>query len=193
MAQALGLRATSFAASAALLGLCAMAAMSVSITLRSLPSTDPPIVPIVRLDEPRPAPPIARERPPPQAPAQDQTIDAAPPVAPAAPAEIAFPFVPREAGPPEITNPHWLVRPRNLASYYPRRALARAITGEVLLDCRVSALGALECTIISETPENWGFGAAAQRIARDHRMTPASRDGVAVEGRYRMRVPFELR
>jgi protein TonB len=85
------------------------------------------------------------------------------------------------------------VRPRNLASYYPRRALAREITGEVLLDCRVSALGALDCTIIAENPQNWGFGVAAQRIARDHRMTPASRDGVAVEGRYRMRVPFELR
>jgi hypothetical protein len=107
MAQALGLRATSFAASAALLGLCAMAAMSVSITLRSLPSTDPPIVPIVRLDEPRPTPPpVARERPPPQAPAEDRTLDVAPAAAPAAPAETALPFVPHEAGPPEITDPH---------------------------------------------------------------------------------------
>jgi hypothetical protein len=31
------------------------------------------------------------------------------------------------------------------------------------------------------------------QIARDHRMAPAMRDGVPVEGRYRMRVPFELR
>jgi hypothetical protein len=47
--------------------------------------------------------------------------------------------------------------------------------------------------VVSETPANWGFGRAALEIAGDYRMVPAMRDGQAIEGRYRMRVPFEVR
>jgi hypothetical protein len=45
---------------------------------------------------------------------------------------------------------------------------------------------------MSETPRGWGFGEAALAIAADHRMAPATRNGAPVEGRYTMRVPFEL-
>jgi periplasmic protein TonB len=110
----------------------------------------------------------------------------------APPTHTVLPFAP-PAGPPEITNPQWLRRPTSLAAYYPPRAVSREVEGEVLLDCRVLTTGHLSCSILSETPENYGFGQAALRIARDHRMSPAMRDGVAIEGRYRMRVPFQLR
>jgi len=95
-------------------------------------------------------------------------------------------------GPPTISNPHWLQTPRDLARYYPMMALRRDIEGEVQLDCLVTIAGALQCSVASETPANWGFGAAAIRIAQDYRMVPAMRDGAPVEARYRMRVPFRL-
>jgi len=101
------------------------------------------------------------------------------------------PMTPQRHSPPSARTPRLGARP-SLASYYPRRALARDISGQVLLDCLVDTNGALNCAIVSETPTNWGFGQAALRIAQDHRMVPASRDGQAVHGRYRMRVPFEL-
>jgi hypothetical protein len=61
-----------------------------------------------------------------------------------------------------------------------------------MLDCTVATSGRLVCAIVSETPSHWGFGEAALRISRDHVMVPAMRDGAAVEGRYRMRVPFQV-
>lgn len=194
MAHTLGLRATSFMASAALLGLAVVAALSVSVTLNTFELPSPVPVPMVRIDEtPPPPPPIVRtSTPPPEAPlAETSFAEFAPTDAPPVRSEIAYPFQP--PGPPEITNPRWLSRPSDLARYYPRRAIGREISGEVLLDCRVRTTGALDCTVVSETPPSWGFGDAALRISRDHRMAPALRDGAPVEGRYRMRVPFELR
>jgi protein TonB len=92
----------------------------------------------------------------------------------------------------QIDNPRWSQRPTNLERYYPRRALQREIEGAAVLDCLVSTAGELTCSVISETPRGWDFGAAALRMAADHRMVPATRAGVPVEGRYRMRVPFNL-
>ena len=97
-----------------------------------------------------------------------------------------------DPGPPTISNPHWLQTPRDLARFYPARAVRREIEGVAQLDCLVTAAGTLRCTVVSETPANWGFGAAALQIAESYRMAPAMRDGVAVEGRYRMHVPFQL-
>jgi protein TonB len=188
------LRATSFLASAALLGLGVFAALSVTVTLRQIDFPDPPVVPILRIDEQKPPPPpVTRTTPPPEAPPVHQTssFDVPSLDAPPAPSEFALPGQP--PGPAEILNPRWLRRPSDLERYYPRQALRREVSGDVLLDCLVRATGALDCVIVSETPAHWGFGEAALRMARDHRMAPATRDGAAVEGRYRMRVPFELR
>jgi protein TonB len=85
-----------------------------------------------------------------------------------------------------------LRRPTNLEIYYPGRARDRGVEGVVQLDCVVQVDGRLNCTIVSETPGGWQFGNAALRMARDHRMAPAARDGVPVEATYRMRVPFSL-
>lgn len=194
MTHSLGARATSLAASAALLGIAVFAAFSASIQLGANPLSLPgPVIDILPPPEP-PEPITRRQTPPPRvAPPQELTAAVAdpPPQTTTIATTVPFDFGP-PVGPQEITNPRWLRRPQNLASYYPRRAVARNIAGQVMLDCLVDTNGALNCSVILETPANWGFGEAALRIARDHRMVPATRDGQAVQGRYRMRVPFEL-
>jgi len=193
MTQSLGMRATSVAASAMFVGLAVFAALSVTISLQTQTVDNPFVIPVFQEAPPETPPPITRPQapPPPQAPPQASDMAVVDPPPATTSTEVAFDYGP-PVGPAEITNPRWLRRPQSLASYYPRRALARDISGQVLLDCLVDTNGALNCAIVSETPTNWGFGQAALRIAQDHRMVPASRDGQAVHGRYRMRVPFEL-
>lgn len=193
MTQLAALRATSFGASALLLGLAVMAALTMTYTIQSsLPDNGPPIVPIVSHEPPPPTPPppepLSQPRPLSEIGAMES--EALPPLEfTDTPTATIGAFVPSVV---QISNPRWLRQPRDLERYYPRRALAAGIEGEVALDCRVLLDGALNCNVISETPAEWGFGAAALRIAGDHRMRPALRDGVPTEGRYRMRVPFYL-
>ncbi len=194
MAHTLGLRATSLVASAAVLGFAVLGALSVSVTLSTIQLISPPVIPTV-IDAPDnpPAPrPVVRD-PPPQNPVVETPTELT--VVDPTPLQIndyAGPVTTPSYGPPEITNPRWLRRPRDLGAYYPHRAEERGVTGEVVLDCLVSTIGRLDCGIVSETPRNWGFGQAALAISRDHRMAPATEDGIAVQGRYRMRVPFEV-
>ena len=197
MTQSLGMRATSFGASAVLLGLMVFAGLSATITMQLPVFNGPAPIPVETLS-PQPAPrkPVVRQqtKPPPDRPIEGPArgIET---TAPARPDRSGLNFGPPvpPLGPSEITNPRWLRQPRDLASYYPARALAREIPGQVVLDCRVDVVGALHCAVVSETPANWGFGRAALEIAGDYRMVPAMRDGQAIEGRYRMRVPFEVR
>jgi protein TonB len=194
MAHALAMRATSFAASAALLGLMVLIAMSATYVVRQ--QIFPETTIITSVPEPPPVTPdepIADETQPPlQNFVEDDTaLPTLTPLDTATDAEPTTTF-PTDAGPATITDPRWLERPSNLARYYPRRALAREMEGVVMLDCMVGTSGRLACSVISETPRGWAFGEAALRIAADHRMAPAMRDGAPVQGRYRMRVPFEL-
>lgn len=192
--RAASLRATSLLLSAALLGLAALAAVTMTFVVqRAIQSpSDGPIVDIYT-----PPPPAVPDDPPPRTPIRsnvEQTVTADPAPAPDDAAETTQTTQTAFAGegPVLIDAPRWLQRPRDLARYYPPRAVAREMEGEAVLDCLVSTSGALACRVVSETPRNWGFGGAALRIAADYRMAPAMRDGVPVEGRYRMRVPFEL-
>lgn len=192
MAHAMGVRATSFAASAVLLGLAVLGALSVSVTLTQIPLISPPPVELANppADPPKPQPPVIRQTPP-QNPVADETPTEQPvEVSQPTPIDFVAPVAPPR--PIQITNPHWLQRPRDLGVYYPRRAEARGVTGEVVLDCLVTTSGRLNCDVVSETPTSWGFAEAALRISRDHRMVPATQDGTPVQGRYRMRVPFEV-
>lgn len=192
---AAGLRATSLAASAALLGAAVLAAMTMRFTMAAFVAPpDIASVEIVRPDEPKPpapTPPDVRRPPPPDDPiviAETPTlIDVAEAVT-----ITETPTIFTAPGPQEISNPHWTRRPRDLGRFYPTRARSSGIEGEVVLDCLVSTLGALSCNVARETPLGWGFGDAAQRIAREHRMAPALRDGQPIEARYRMRLPFQL-
>lgn len=195
MAQTLAMRATSLAASTALLALAGVAAFSLKWAVAHLqPAPDlPPIVSMSapQLAPPQPPHPVQHVRPTdPTQPTQPTDTEAtATRIVDTQPTGTGVP----DSAPPTISNPHWLQTPHDLARYYPAMALRRSIEGDVQLDCLVTTAGALQCAIVSETPANWGFGAAAIRIAQDYRMLPATRNGAAVEARYRMRVPFRLR
>lgn len=195
MTHAFGVRATSMLASTALMGLAVLAALSVTYSVQVFHFPDPAhevtmVVPPppTPLEPPHPTPPTQPIAPP--TPSDAAIIDPLPPVV----SPISTLGEPSTVpGPVTITDPHWSQRPRDLARYYPRRAMANNVEGQVVLDCLVNVAGALSCRVVSETPANWGFGDAALRISRDYAMVPASRDGQLVEGRYRMRVPFDLR
>ena len=193
MADSLATRATSLAVSTAALGLAAFAALTFTISLRS---DEPPPAggTIVASVEPPPQqrPADAQEDPAPAL--EDFALFVAPPLAPVVASGVfaTASWPTQSSGPAIIEDPTWTERPHDLSRYYPPRALARGMEGEAVLDCRVDVFGALACSVRSETPAGWGFGAAALRIAADHRMAPATRDGMPVEGRYRMQVPFNL-
>ena len=193
MAHALGLRATSLVAATALLGLATIGALTMTwvqqneIDLGPGPVIDtivqpppPPTVdPVVRqTTDTRPivSDPIATYDPVTTEPQQSTLVS-----------DYVAPY-----SPPVISNPQWVRRPRDLARYYPPRALERGMEARVVMDCAVSAQGLLNCNVVSETPQNWGFGEAARRISRDYQMVPATRDGMPIEARYRLVVPFEL-
>jgi protein TonB len=93
----------------------------------------------------------------------------------------------------EVTSPIWLARPRHPERRYPPAAFAAGIAGEVLLDCAVAVDGKLDCTIVSESPPDWGFGDAALALAGEHIMAPPTQNGAPARGHYRMRIPFRTR
>lgn len=192
MSTSAAVRASSLLVSAGLLGGFVVLALTFSIAMPDLRSPDPgTIVDMLREPEP-PPPPVVRTQPnpPPITPIEDAGPAFQP--LPTTPTVIVDPVGPISFGDPTptIENPHWLQRPRDLQRYYPRRALNAGVQGMVVLNCTVATTGRLSCSVASENPTNWGFGDAALRIAADHRMEPATRDGVAVQGRYTMRVPF---
>lgn len=191
----MSLRATSFGASALVMGFLGFAALTMSthIGLHALPTIDPPSIDIaprpIEPPPPEPPKPVVRQQNPIPALADDAQRIAA---IDDGGATQTIADVATDTGPLEITQPHWTRHPDNLARYYPERAVARSIEGAVTLDCIVRVSGALDCAVVSETPRGWGFAEAALRISRDYAMVPATRDGAPVEGRYRMRVPFAL-
>jgi protein TonB len=194
MSQALVARAASFGASALLMGGVVLLALTMTYAVQEWNIGEAP-APVQMEREPPPPPdnPITR----PQTTPMQENVDVSPlpPLDPvssanADPAPYLGPVAP--VGPVEITAPHWQRRPSDLTRFYPGRALGRNIEGEVVLNCLVRISGLLDCDVVSESPAGWGFGEAAQRIARAHRMVPATRSGIAVEGRYVMRVPFQI-
>ncbi len=86
--------------------------------------------------------------------------------------------------PPILTPDQWVRQP---ALEYPERAQARDVRrGFVVLDCRFEQAVAVNCAVVEETPEGFGFAASALR---------AVRGGVAtegVEGRRTIRLDFIL-
>lgn len=192
MSEAATVRATSLLASAGILSGLVIVALTFTYVLEvSDPFPNAPIVDAVREPPPMPPPPEP-VRQPVRTPTTvaDPTTTTLPSLPMDPPTDIVAEGPPAVFAAPEITNPQWLRRPSNLQRYYPRGAIARGVEGIVVLDCTVATTGDLSCRVISETPQEWGFGAAALRIAAEHRMQPARSNGTAVEGRYRMRVPF---
>ena len=197
MAQTLRARATSLGASVLLIGTASLLALTASVRTLEFPTIFEPETIFSDVEEP-PKPPPPRPDEPPPPPTSGPTVldtfrtpiatigdDAGTPTL-LLPSGVG-------GGPVTISDPHWARVPTDLERFYPRRALERGIEGRAVLDCYVSTIGALTCSIVSETPSGFGFGEAAQRISREYAMVPATVDGQPAPGRYRMTVPFTLR
>lgn len=79
-----------------------------------------------------------------------------------------------------ILKPDWVRKPTadQVSRAYPDRALRRGVSGEVMLTCEVTASGAVRsCAVLVETPEDYGFGAAALRLSRYFQLRPLMEDG----------------
>jgi protein TonB len=156
----------------------------------------PPPPPPPPAETPKPAPPKLQPRPP--AAVTELPLSVPPlPVPPveqriveARPAAIAAPVPPPAPPPPEpkpsvIENPDWLRRPTasDMARYYPERAQRMNVEGRATIACTVDARGGLEaCQIVSESPGDQDFGAAALRMSKLFKMRPMTVDGLAVTG-----------
>jgi len=160
------------------------------------PRPPPPPPPPPPPNTPPPEPPKLQPRPPAAAPDLPPTIPPlpVPPVehpieAPRPPARVLepppAPTAPELARPSVILNPDWLRKPsgEDFARYYPSRAQRMNVEGRATLGCTVTATGGLEgCTVVSETPNDQDFGAAALRMAKLFKMRPMTRDGAPVSG-----------
>lgn len=81
---------------------------------------------------------------------------------------------------------------RQLERAYPRRALERGESGEVLIGCLVRTDGHLHaCHVLSESPSGRGFGAAARAVVDAFQMAPPD-DGSPMAGR-RVEIPIHFR
>ena len=191
------MRASSLGVSALLVGGALISALTVTVSVEMhAPPAEPFSIPFV--EPPAPPPPPSPQPHPQAAPEPARPYEPIAAIAPSAPALSApevtdLPAAAAIGAPVEIANPYWRHRPTDLDRFYPARALQRGMEGRAVLDCRVSATGALSCVVVSETPAGWGFGQAALRIAGEYAMEPAMRDGQPTVGRYRMNVPFTLR
>lgn len=195
MGQKLTMRAASFGASAGLLALGAVAALTMRLEVMREPELNTTIVdvaPPVREPTP-PEPEIARPRLDPLTPSEPLTqIFSTQPLEPDVDSATSDWGQP---SPAEITQPRWIETPNgaDFARHYPRRALERERDGRVVLDCVVAATGRLGCAVASETPAGWGFGEAALRISESFRMSPMLENGQPTEGgRVRVPIAFQI-
>lgn len=93
-----------------------------------------------------------------------------------------------------IAAPDWIQKPgaADVATAYPVKADQDRIGGAATLACKFAQDGRLVgCRVVSETPPEDGFGAAALKLAPLFRAAPLSRDGVPVAGA-EVRIPIRF-
>lgn len=101
---------------------------------------------------------------------------------------------PSSAGPRFDTPAAWLKKPTQaqLWAAFPPNALKSAQAGSAVLECQVTAEGAVvDCTVVSETPAGLGFGVAAVGLTSEFQMRPAMKDGRPVGSTVRFPINFE--
>lgn len=95
--------------------------------------------------------------------------------------------------PAVITNPSWLRQPSaaQLMRAYPDRALQADVGGRAMLNCLVQPDGRVaDCNLMAETPGGYGFGQAAEGLARHFQINPRTVDGAAVGSRVNIGIRF---
>lgn len=102
---------------------------------------------------------------------------------------------PAPKAPAVIVRPDWLRKPTpaQMANAFPDRALRGNISGSATLSCKVTTVGVVrDCVVLSETPSEYGFGAAAVRVSKNFKMKPQLVDGQAIEGAT-VKIPLTFR
>jgi TonB family protein len=86
---------------------------------------------------------------------------------------------------PVVTNPDWLRRPTgdDIGKVYPQKAQRDLMPGAATIKCDVTEIGTLDaCSVLSEAPPGYDFGAAALKMANLFKMKPRTIDGLPVGG-----------
>ncbi len=93
-----------------------------------------------------------------------------------------------DAPPPQ---PSWAIPPQPTEHDFPREALNAGISGVATLECGFTPTGdVVNCRVVEETPEWYGFGDAAVRIVSRGKLSQETVDIGA--GSFTVRVPFNL-
>ncbi|NEX93865.1 TonB family protein [Caulobacter sp. 17J65-9] len=99
------------------------------------------------------------------------------------------------AAEPKEVPPAWAKRASGdqLLSFLPAKAAKEGQDGKAVIECDVAVDGNLRnCRVISETPEGYGFGAAALLAAPLFKMKPATVDGKPVVRAARIPINWDL-
>jgi TonB family protein len=96
---------------------------------------------------------------------------------------------------PANTNADWIQHPtpEQTMWVYPPRAADQGINGNAILVCTVNTAGlAVNCQVVEETPQNYGFGDAAIALSREFRFRPATRGGQPAPSQVRVPIVFAV-